>query len=79
MRKLIIKFRKRFILPLKWARREMDEVSLLKVRGKREIYDKILDVKKEIVQADRKNETKRMNIAIGKLAALKWVLQKINN
>jgi hypothetical protein len=68
------KFRKRYVLPIRWARKRMKEIEQMGIRSREEIYDKLKvesDIKMEML---RRNRLKESDIQEGKIQILKWLI-----
>jgi len=76
MPKIFIKFRKNFILPIKWFFRRRQEVGSIVVPNNEDLYLKMENIKEELLEAERINDDVAVKVANGRLKLIKWIIEK---
>jgi len=73
MKKLWIKFRKKFLLPPKYKKTKKEMIKNIKIRSNKDIYRKIEEETAELLLAQRLKNENTINLQKGKLEALNWM------
>jgi len=76
MPKIFIKFRKRFILPIKWYFRRRQDAGSLVVHSNDDLLLKFENIKDELSEAERIGDAIAIRVAQGRLKLIKWVIKK---
>ena len=76
MPKMFIKFRKNFILPIKWYFRRRQEVGSIVVPSNDDLYLKMENIKEELLEAERLADSVAVKVASGRLKLIKWIIEK---
>jgi len=76
MPRMFIKFRKNFILPIKWFFRRRQEVGSIVVPNNDDLYLKMENIKEELLKAERLADSVAVKVASGRLKLIKWIIEK---
>lgn len=76
MPKIFIKFRKKFILPVKWYFRRRQESGSLVVHSNDDLLLKYDNIKEELIKAERLGDPTNIKVAQGRLKLIKWIIKK---
>jgi len=74
MNKLMIKFRKRYILPFKWTKKINKEISEFTYPKDTDIYMKMKELEDDILDAERREAHEDLAVAKGRLKLLNWFI-----
>ena len=72
----MIKFRKKYILPIKWTRKINKEISEFQYPKPTDVYGKMQELNDEYLQAEKEEDSKALAVAKGKIKLLKWFIGK---
>lgn len=73
MKKLWIKFRKKYLLPRKFMKTKDYTIRNTKLRSKKEIRERMEEETAELLLAQRLKNENTINLQKGKLEALNWI------
>ena len=68
-----IKFRKKYLLPLKWKKKEKKQIDAMKLRASDEVFDRLKETKERFMAAERKDDHEGITRLNGELAVLNWI------
>ena len=71
-----IKFRKKYILPIKWSFTRWRMVRRMEIRPKKDLYKKKEEVMEALLKAERIDNTLDIKRLKGSLETLKWALHE---
>lgn len=76
MPKIFIKFRKKFILPIKWYFRRRQDAGSIIAPSNEELLLKYENIKDELLIAERTNDYVGIKIANSRLRLINWIMGK---
>jgi hypothetical protein len=76
MPKIFIKFRKNFLLPIKWYFRRRQEEGSIVTPSNEELLLKYENIKDELLIAERTNDYAGIKIANSRLRLINWIIGK---
>ena len=75
MRKLFVKLRKRWILPIKWARKEFAQIEDLEAPPAIKLFKIRKEIKDELMAAERLGDKQKTMYSQGQLDFVDWLIK----
>lgn len=76
MPKIFIKFRKKFILPVRWYFKRRQDIGSIVAPSNDDLLLKYENIKDELSGAERIGDSLAIKVAQGRLKLIKWVIKK---